>query len=85
MDKLRVRMTEDLRRVQSNIRLELGLEKGRIRDDQSAQEIRIREVDSRIDSEVSILKTQMETIQWDLFKTLFRMLRLYCSLIIHFY
>ena len=71
LDKLRIRMAEDLRRVQSNVRLELGLEKGRIRDEQSAQEIRLKEADSKIDTEISNLKTQMETIQWELFKTLF--------------
>ncbi|KAL2918599.1 Protein fmp32, mitochondrial [Polyrhizophydium stewartii] len=71
LEKLRVRMAEDLRRVQSNVRLELSLDKGRIRDDQSAKEIRLKEADSKIDTEVSNLRTQMETIQWELFKTLF--------------
>ncbi|KAI9099500.1 hypothetical protein DFS34DRAFT_579452 [Phlyctochytrium arcticum] len=72
VEKFRTRMIEDLRRVQSNVRLELSLEKGRIRDEQSAQELKIKESDSRIDTEVSTVRTQMETIQWDLFKTLFR-------------
>ena len=54
------------------MRLELSLEKGRIRDEQSAQELKIKEADSKIDTEVSTLRTQMETIQWELFKTLFR-------------
>ncbi|KND02585.1 hypothetical protein, variant [Spizellomyces punctatus DAOM BR117] len=71
VEKFRTRMIEDLRRVQSNVRLELSLEKGRIRDEQSAQELKIKEADSRIDTEVSTLRTQMETIQWELFKTLF--------------
>ncbi|KAK6094729.1 Protein fmp32, mitochondrial [Batrachochytrium dendrobatidis] len=71
VEKLRVRMAEDLRRMQSSIRLELSLDKGRIRDEQAAKEIRIKEADSKIDTEVSIVKTQMETIQWELFKTLF--------------
>ncbi|KAI8907499.1 putative mitochondrion protein [Powellomyces hirtus] len=71
VEKFRTRMVEDLRRVQSNVRLELSLEKGRIRDEQSAQELRIKEADSQIDTEVATLRTQMETIQWELFKTLF--------------
>ncbi|KAJ1327140.1 hypothetical protein BSLG_010487 [Batrachochytrium salamandrivorans] len=71
-EKLRVRIAEDLRRMQSNVRLELSLDKGRIRDEQATKEIRIKEADSKIDTEVSILRTQMETIQWELFKTLFR-------------
>ncbi|KAJ3278254.1 hypothetical protein HK104_002517 [Borealophlyctis nickersoniae] len=75
VEKFKVRMAEDLRRVQSNVRLELSLEKGRIRDEQSAQELKIKEADSKIDTEVSTVRTQMETLQWDLFKTLFRYLR----------
>eukprot|EP00842_Homolaphlyctis_polyrhiza_P001811 jgi/Hompol1/2630/HPOL_006088-RA len=71
IEKLKLRMVEDLRRVQSNVRLDLSLDKGRIRDEQSAKEIRIKEADSKIDTEVSTLRTQMETIQWELFKTLF--------------
>ena len=38
-------------------------EKGRIRDQQSQQELKIKEKDSHIDSEVSSIKTQMETIR----------------------
>ncbi|KAJ3056421.1 hypothetical protein HK097_007034 [Rhizophlyctis rosea] len=72
VEKFKVRQADDLRRVQSNVRLELSLEKGRIRDEQSAQELKIKEADSKIDTEVSTLRTQMETIQWELFKTLFR-------------
>ncbi|KAJ3189366.1 hypothetical protein HDU85_002995 [Gaertneriomyces sp. JEL0708] len=75
VEKFRTRMVEDVRRVQSNVRLELSLEKGRIRDEQSAQELKIKEADSKIDTEVSTLRTQMETIQWELFKTLFRKLK----------
>ncbi|KAI8592691.1 hypothetical protein BDZ88DRAFT_258835 [Geranomyces variabilis] len=71
VEKFRTRITEDLRRVQSNVRLELSLEKGRIRDEQSAQELKIKEADAQIDTDVSVLRTQMETIQWELFKTLF--------------
>ncbi|TPX62962.1 hypothetical protein PhCBS80983_g00096 [Powellomyces hirtus] len=71
VEKFRTRMVEDLRRVQSNVRLDLSLEKGRIRDEQSAQELKIKEADSQIDTEVSTLRTAMETIQWELFKTLF--------------
>ncbi|KAI8927852.1 DUF1640-domain-containing protein [Entophlyctis helioformis] len=74
VEKLRLRVAEDLRRVQSNVRLDLSLDKGRNRDEQSAQELRIKEADSKIDTEVSSVRTQMETIQWDLFKTLFPLL-----------
>ncbi|KAJ3417395.1 hypothetical protein HDV05_004860 [Chytridiales sp. JEL 0842] len=69
--KLHLRMAEELRRVQSNVRLELSAEKGRVRDEQSAQEIKVKEADAKIESEIAGIRTQMESIQWDLFKTLF--------------
>ena len=65
-------MKEDLNNVQSNVRLELSLEKGRIRDEQSVQEIKIKEAESRIDAEVSNVKTNMEMIKWEMFRTLIR-------------
>ncbi|KAI8850794.1 DUF1640-domain-containing protein [Chytridium lagenaria] len=71
LDRLRLRLAEELRRVQSNVRLELSIEKGRIRDEQSTQELKIKEADAKIDSEIAAIKTQLETVQWDLFKTLF--------------
>jgi predicted nucleic acid-binding Zn-ribbon protein len=77
--KLRLRMAEELRRVQSNVRLELSVEKGRVRDEQSAQEIKVKEADAKIESEIATIKTQIESIQWDLFKALFRKYyTLYC-------
>ncbi|KAI9209020.1 DUF1640-domain-containing protein [Polychytrium aggregatum] len=71
LEKLRQKISEEYRQLQSSVRLELSLEKGRIRDEQSNQELKIKEADTKIDSEVSQMKGQMETIQWDLFKTLF--------------
>ena len=71
LEKLKQRMVDDLRRVQANVRLELGLEKTLIRDQQASQELRIKETESKIDTEIGNIKTIMETIQWDLFKTLF--------------
>jgi hypothetical protein len=74
VEKLNMHMAEDFRSIQSNVRLELSLEKGRIRDLQSTQELRIKETDSKIDSEISQFKTQLETLQWELVKTLFPLL-----------
>jgi hypothetical protein len=71
IDKLNQRINEDLSRVQKNVRLDLSLEKSVIREKQSNLELRIIELDSKIDSEISALKTTLETVEWDLFKTLF--------------
>ncbi|KAJ3331698.1 WD repeat-containing protein 27 [Blyttiomyces sp. JEL0837] len=79
VDKIKMRMAEELRRVQSNVRLELSLEKGRIRDEQREQEIKITEADAKIESEVAALRTSLESLPWELFKTLFRQITL-CDL-----
>ncbi len=70
LTKTKTRIIEDLRRLQSDVRLELSLEKGRVRDDQANQQLKIKEAESEIDHEVSNLKTQMETIKWEMFRTL---------------
>jgi hypothetical protein len=41
------------------VRLDLNLEKGRIRDESSQQELKIKEVDTRIESEIAGLRTQI--------------------------
>lgn len=69
--KIPIKILEESRRVQSNVRLELTLDKGRIREEQNNQEMKIKEANSKIDTEVSNFKTQMESIQWELFRTLF--------------
>jgi hypothetical protein len=59
--------------------MELSTEKGSIRDKHAMQELDIKETKSKIDSDISSLRTvviyfliiKMETIQWDLFRTLF--------------
>jgi hypothetical protein len=76
LDKLKIRIQEDLRSMQSEVRLELSLEKGRLRDEQSSQQLKIKEAESSMDEQVSNLKTQMETIKWEMFKTL---IPLFCA------
>jgi hypothetical protein len=65
------RFGEEIRRIQANVRLELSLEKSRTRDEHASQEMKIKEASSKVDTEVSQFKTQLETIQWELFRTLF--------------
>ena len=40
----------------------------------STQEIKIKEADSKIESEISMIRSQIDAIYWELFKTLFRKL-----------
>ncbi|KAG8746204.1 hypothetical protein FRC10_005720 [Ceratobasidium sp. 414] len=60
VEKLKARLREEIARTQAGVRLDLNLEKGRIRDESSVQELKIREVDTRVESEISGLRTAIE-------------------------
>lgn len=66
VEKLRQRLREEITRSKANVRLELNLEKGRIRDEISAQDIKMKETDTRIESEIAGLRTQMEAIKFQI-------------------
>lgn len=58
-----------MQRAQSSVRLDLNLEKGRIREESSLHELKIKETDSRIEKEVGDLRGLLEsvkfsTLQW---------------------
>ena len=62
VEKLKQRLREESTRVLAGVRLDLNLEKGRIRDESSQQELKIKEVDTRIESEIAGLRTQIEQV-----------------------
>nr|CAG8639136.1 1786_t:CDS:2 [Entrophospora candida] len=66
VEKLNQKLTESIRHTQANAKLELNLEKGRIRDGASTLELKIKETDSKIDGEIGKLKTQMESIRFQI-------------------
>ncbi|KAG1140585.1 hypothetical protein G6F37_008954 [Rhizopus arrhizus] len=66
LEKLKQRLRDEIARTQASVRLDLNLEKGRVRDEASAQEIKIKETDTRIESEISGLRTQMEAIKFQI-------------------
>lgn len=66
VDKLRQRLREEITRSQANVRLDLNLEKGRVRDEASEQELKMRETDTRIESDIANLRTQMEAIKFQI-------------------
>jgi hypothetical protein len=55
VEKLKQQLRENITRAQAGVRLDLNLEKGRIRDELSARDLKLKEVDTRIESEVSKL------------------------------
>jgi len=65
VEKLKQRLREESTRVLAGVRLDLNLEKGRIRDESSQQELKIKEVDTRIESEIAGLRTQIEQVSHD--------------------
>lgn len=49
--------------AQSGVRLDLNLEKGRMRDELTSRDSKIKEVDTRIEGEISGLRAQMEGVK----------------------
>ena len=59
--KLKQRLREEIMRTQAGVRLDLNLEKGRMREESSAQELKIKEVDTRIEQEIAGLRTHIQS------------------------
>jgi hypothetical protein len=67
--KLSSRLRDEIGRTQASVRLDLNLEKGRIREEAVGQELKIKEAESRIEQEVATLREKLEqvkfqTLQW---------------------
>jgi len=69
ISRLNARLKEEVQRAQSSVKLDLNLEKGRIREESSVHELKIKETDTRIEKEVGDLRGTLEsvkfsTLQW---------------------
>ncbi|KAL8996104.1 MAG: hypothetical protein Q9169_004296 [Polycauliona sp. 2 TL-2023] len=67
--KLSSRLRDEIGRAQSSVRLDLNLEKGRIREEAKGQELKIKETETKIEQEVAGLRERVEgvkfsTLQW---------------------
>ncbi|KAK0435182.1 hypothetical protein EV421DRAFT_1837172 [Armillaria borealis] len=60
IEKLKQRLREEITRTQAGVRLDLNLEKGRLREDSAGQVLKIREVDTRIEQEIAGLRTAIQ-------------------------
>ena len=67
VERLKQRLREEISRTSAGVRLDLSLEKGRTRDELAARELKIRDVDSRIEGEVQALRA---TVAQNKFTTL---------------
>ena len=68
LDKVRAQMREEMNRLQGSVRLDMNLEKGRLRDDLLVQESKIKDTENRIDTEISNVRTMLETLKFDIIK-----------------
>ncbi|KAF2222090.1 hypothetical protein BDZ85DRAFT_239174 [Elsinoe ampelina] len=67
--KLNSRLRDEIQRTQASVRLDLSLEKGRIREEANSQDLKIKEVETRIEQETAALRERLEqvkfsTLQW---------------------
>ena len=67
--KLNSRLRDEIARTTASVRLDLNLEKGRIREEAGVQELKIKETETRIEQEVAGLRERVEgvkfsTLQW---------------------
>lgn len=67
--KFNSRLRDEVARTQASVRLDLNLEKGRIREEAVGQELKIKETETKIEQEVATLRQQLEqvkfqTLQW---------------------
>lgn len=61
IEKLKQRLREEISRTQAGVRLDLNLEKGRIREEASRQELKMKEVDTRIEQEIAGLRAAIQS------------------------
>lgn len=67
--KLNSRLRDEISRTHASVRLDLILEKGRIREEADVQELKIKETQTKIEQEVAGLREKLEgvkfqTLQW---------------------
>lgn len=67
--KLQNKLKDEVGRTMASVRLDLNLEKGRIREEAVGQELKIKETETKIEQEVAMLRQQLEqvkfqTLQW---------------------
>ncbi|RKP35134.1 hypothetical protein BJ085DRAFT_33717 [Dimargaris cristalligena] len=66
VEKLRQKLKEEITRSQAGVRLDMNLEKGRIRDETGTQMLKVKETNTKIEAEIANLRTQMETIKFQI-------------------
>jgi len=60
IENLKQRFRREISHTQGGVRLDLNFEKGRMREESSGQELKITEVDTRIEQEIANLRTAIQ-------------------------
>ena len=68
LEKLRQRLKDEAAKVQAAVRLDLNLEKSRMRVEAQQQDAQIQETTSKVKTEVLALRAQMEGLKFDIAK-----------------
>ncbi|SCV99703.1 LAFE_0B00650g1_1 [Lachancea fermentati] len=63
LEKLRTKLREEITKANAGFKLDLSLEKGRIREESSHHDLQIKEIDTRIDQEVTNMKMQIDSVK----------------------
>ncbi|SCV02276.1 LAMI_0G17480g1_1 [Lachancea mirantina] len=63
LEKLRTKLREEITKANAGFKLDLSLEKGRIREESSHHNMQIKEIDTRIEQEVSNMKMQIDSVK----------------------
>lgn len=64
LTKLNSRLRDEINRTLASVRLDLNLEKGRIREEALGQELKMKETEARIDQEVALLREKLEQVKF---------------------
>ncbi|CCH59851.1 hypothetical protein TBLA_0C00350 [Henningerozyma blattae CBS 6284] len=71
LEKLKNKLHEEITRVNASFKLDLSLEKGRIREESSYHDVKIKEIDNKIDQEVVNMKMQIDSVKTQVMQWLF--------------
>ncbi|CCK70560.1 Fmp32p KNAG_0E03010 [Huiozyma naganishii CBS 8797] len=63
LEKMRNKLREEITKANAGFKLDLSLEKGRIREESSHHDLQITEIETRIDHEVSNMKMQIDNVK----------------------
>ncbi|ODV87786.1 hypothetical protein CANARDRAFT_173687 [[Candida] arabinofermentans NRRL YB-2248] len=71
LEKMRTKFKEEINKSLSSVRLDLNLEKGRIREESSIYDLKIKETDTRIDQEIANMRVQIDSVKTQVMQWLF--------------